>query len=230
MPIAPVDPSETEGAFDVVHRTLSSRALARAFTLRRLSEANPQALSIAMPHLVVRCDLGDLRGDGIVGKKPDRWRFLVLEGSEPIAAATAVRGEAGFEFGGLDEGPFVQGTADAVSHAEALIDRLEGRFEPVLLIVPTLYLVALGLRDLSRHIANGLPGGLDLLIPIQLSDPPRYPREVMTPDSFLGALRQASPRTVSRQAAQSARARLPRASRPPLKVGRALVRRHSRTW
>jgi hypothetical protein len=226
MPITPRDPLKTEGAFDIVHRTLSSRAAARAFALPRLSKATPQALSIAMPHLVVRCNVGALPGDGIVDERPDRWRFLVLEGSEPIAAATAVRGKAGFEFGGLEEGPSVRGTADAVSHAETLIDGLTGSFEPVLLIAPTLYLVALWLRDLSSRLANGLPGGADMLIPIPPSDAARYPGEVMTPDAFLGALRQPSPRTVSRQVGRSARARPPRASRPPLRVGRALVRRH----
>ena len=205
MPIKPIEPSETKGAFDVVHQTLSSRASARAFNLPSLSKADPDTLAIAMPHRVESLALGHLRR-GTIPKndKADFWRFLVLENHEPIAAATAVIAEAKrrpitaataaraedcrFEFGGLDEGPFVRGTAEAVRRAEDLMEVREGQFEAVLLVVPALYVVALWLQDLSSQAASGRSGEADLLIAIPPSNPMLDPGEPMRPASFLQAL------------------------------------------
>jgi hypothetical protein len=204
MPIKPIEPSETEGAFDVVHKTLSSRASARAFSLPRLSKAHPDALSVAMPHRVESLALGHLRR-GTIPKndKADFWRFLVLENREPIAAATAIIAEAKsrpiaasaaraeacrFGFGGLDEGPFVRGTAEAVRRAEDLMEVREGQFEAVLLVIPALYVVALWLQDLSSRAASGHSGEADLLIAIPPSNSMLDPGEPMRPASFLQAL------------------------------------------
>jgi hypothetical protein len=193
MPIKPIEAPETKGAFDVVHQTLSSRAAASAFSLPKLSKADPDTLSIAMPHRVEFLALGDLRRDTIPkNEKADFWRFLVLENREPIAAATAARDETGgFEFGGLDEGPFVSGTEKAIRQAEALGKVSEGQFEAVLLVVPALYVVALWLQALSSPAANGHSGEADLLIAIPPSNPALDPGEPMSPVSFLEALRRA---------------------------------------
>lgn len=193
MPIIPVEASETEGAFEVVHRTLSSRALASAFSLPSLAKADPQRLSIAMPHRVEFPDLSDMRRDTIPKKKEaDCWRFLVLEEREPIAAATALRAEAeGFEFGGLNEGPFVKGTEDAILQAEALAEIREGQFEAVLLVVPGLYVVALWLQDLGSKAAKAHSSESDLLIALPPSNPALDAGEPMPPASFLEALRRA---------------------------------------
>lgn len=193
MPIKPIDAQKTDGAFDIVHRTLSSRASASAFSLPRLSKADPRRLTIAMPHRVEFLALGEIRRDMIAKReKTDCWRFLVLEEREPIAAATAVRDEGGgFEFGGLDEGPFVRGTEEAIRRAEALPEGLEGQFEAVLLLVPAVYVVALWLQNLSSPAANAHPGEADLLIAMPPSNPALDLGEPMTPLSFLAALRQA---------------------------------------
>ena len=193
MPIRPIDAPETDGAFDVVHQTLSSRASASAFSLSRLSKADPRRLTIAMPHRVEFLALGDIRRDTIPKKaKAECWRFLVLEEREPIAAATAIRVDAKvFEFGGLDEGPFVRGTEEAILRAEALLEGREGQFEAVLLLVPAVYVLALWLQDLSSQAAADHSGEADLLIAIPPSNPALNPGEAMTPTSFLEALRRA---------------------------------------
>lgn len=191
MPIQPIDAPKTEGAFDVVHQTLSSRALASAFSLPRLSKADPGTLSIAMPHRVEFLALGDMRHDTIPRKeKAACWRFLVLQEREPIAAAAAFRAEAErFAFGDLNEGPFVRGTKEATVRAEALDEVRKGQFEAVLLLVPARYVVALWLQARSSQAANGHSG--DLLIAIPPSNPALDPGETMTPASFLEALRRA---------------------------------------
>ena len=209
MPIRPVEVQQTGGAYEVVHRTLSSRASASAFSLPRLSRADPGRLVIAMPHRVECLALGDIRRRKIPKKeKADCWRFLVLEEREPIAAATAIRVEPKkdrkkepkkeqpkkepkeFEFGGLDEGPFVKGTEEAILRAEALLEGRKGEFEAVLLLVPARYVVALWLQDLSTRAADGHSGEADLLIPISPSNPALEPGEAMTPASFVEALRR----------------------------------------
>jgi len=191
MPIKPIDVPETEGAFDVVHQALSSRALASAFSLPRLSQADPGRLSIALPHRVEFLGRGDLRGDAIPRKeKADCWRFLVLQERAAVAAATAFREGERFAFGDLNEGPFVKGTEDAILRAEAIDAVGQGQFEAALLVVPALYVVALWLQDLSRQAADGNPGKTDLLIALAPSNPALKPTEPMTLASFLAAVRR----------------------------------------
>lgn len=206
MPIEPIDAPDTYGAFEVVHRTLSRRASAGAFSLPRLSKADPGRLTIAMPHRVESLALGDLRRGTLPKRKKkqelteeekkeqtDCWRFLVLEDREPIAAATAIRaaGKLGFEFGGLDEGPFVRGTEEAILRAEDLAQVQDGQFEAVLLLVPARYVVALWLQDRSSQAADDRSGETDLLFAIPPSNPALDPAEPMPPARFLEALRQA---------------------------------------
>ena len=195
MPIKPIDVPETEGAFEVVHQALTSRAQTASFGLPRLSRADPRTLWIALPHRVEFLALGDLRRDGIrrdrvrTDAKADCWRFLVLEEREPIAAATAFRaGDAGFAFGDLNEGPFVKATADAIVRAEALAEVRDGQFEAALLVVPALYVLALWLQSLPRQAADGRPGEADLLIALRSSNPALDPEEAMAPAPFFETL------------------------------------------
>lgn len=194
MPIKPIDVPETEGAFDVVHQALTSRAQTASFSLPRLSRADPRTLWIALPHRVEFLALGDLRRDGIRRDrvrtdKADCWRFLILEEREPIAAATAFRaGDDGFAFGDLNEGPFVKATADAIVRAEALAEVRDGQFEAVLLMVPALYVLALWLQRLPRDAADGLPGEADLLIALRSSNPALDPEQALAPAPFFETL------------------------------------------
>lgn len=193
MPISPIQ--APQGAFDVVHRTLSKRASAAAFSLSKLSEADPRLLSIAMPHEVAFLDTSDLRRRKVRTKskqEADCWRFLVLEGSEPVAAATAVRNKGGsFEFGGLNEGPLVNGTRQAVLQAEALDEVRDGQFQAALLVAPRLYVVALWLRNLSSPADQRRQGEADLLIAIPPANPALVPGEAMRPGLFFETLRRA---------------------------------------
>jgi hypothetical protein len=193
MPIKPIYSKDTQGAFEVVHQTLSSRALGTGFSLPALCKADPATLSLAMPHRVELLTLDDLRGKATPGKeKAACWRFLVLRRDEPIAAATAFEAEDGpFAFGDLSEGPFVKGTADAVHRAEALAEVQNGQFEAVLLVVPARYVVALWLQDVASGGADGRFGDADLLIAIPPSNPALDPREPMRPAPFLEAVRRA---------------------------------------
>ncbi|MGH6922020.1 MAG: hypothetical protein ACREJ0_30490 [Geminicoccaceae bacterium] len=186
-----------------MHKAMSRRASARAFSLPGLLAADPRTLSIAMPHRVESLTTSDIRRNGTPKKKgPDCWRFLVLEDREPIAAATAFEASStacarssqkakDFEFGGLNQGPFVRETAEAIRQAEALTEVRAGQFEAVLLVVPALDSVALWLKDLSSRAAHRHWGEADLLIAIPPFKAALDPGEPMTPASFLQALRLA---------------------------------------
>ena len=191
MPIRPAEPPV--GAFDVVHRTLSRRAAAATFKLATLAAADPGRLALALPHRIAFPDPADLRQGVVRGRdQADRWRFLILDGSKAVAAATAVRaGTEHFEFGGLNEGPLVRGTEQAVTQAENLDQVRDGEFEAALLVVPRSYVVALWLRNLSSRPGEGRLGEADLLIAIPPSNPVLRPGEAMAPGQFFEALRRA---------------------------------------
>jgi hypothetical protein len=192
MPIKPIAVQETDGAFDVVYSTLSNRASAAAFRLPKLAKADRSTLAIAMPHRVEFLAFRDIRRETIPKKeKTDCWRFLVLEGATPIAAATAIRAESEkFEFGGLDEGPFVRGTQRAVSRAEDYLGG-KGEFEAVLLLVPSRYVAALWLQAPASQAAAGHSSEDDLLLAISPSNPALDPDVPMAPVAFLDTLRRA---------------------------------------
>jgi hypothetical protein len=204
-------------AFELVHAIMSSRASASTFGLGRLADADPRALSVAMPHRVELLDLRDVRR-GTVRKSRratarDRkrgqcWRFLVLReladranqgggadsgGCEAIAAATVVRAKANkfaktdeLHFGGLNQGPLVAGTEQAIREAEAWSEVSKGQFEAVLLVVPARYVTALWLQ----HVSNDPTGEADLVIPIVPSNPALKLAGPTPLPVFLEALRQ----------------------------------------
>jgi hypothetical protein len=85
------------------------------------------------------------------------WRFLINAQDKPIASAETVRTATGWDFSHFSEGPFVISTHRALRQAHAL----PGLYQPRLLSVPRLYMLALWLRD-----EWGPGGGEDLLIPL----------------------------------------------------------------
>ncbi|GGO84513.1 hypothetical protein [Wenjunlia tyrosinilytica] len=96
-----------------------------------------------------RCALTSTRCTG--------WRFLINAGETPIASAETVRTPDGWAFSHFSQGPFVTSTHLAMRQAHTL----PTRYQPRLLSVPGLYMLALWLHnDSSADSAN------DLLIPL----------------------------------------------------------------
>ncbi|MCK1542563.1 hypothetical protein IVA87_02150 [Bradyrhizobium sp. 147] len=194
MPIHPSDPPAA--AVEAVRRAVANRAGKSKFPRSNLSVANPNAVSISMPHRIAHLPLGNihraanLRTAAVLGN----WRFLVHEtkrrivadndGREepvPIAAATMVTSAAGtYELGELNEGSFVAATEEGIRRAEKLPEVQKGRFEALLLIVPAVYVVALWLQDRD--------GDADLLLTMPPSNPALVPYRPMTSPAFLDIL------------------------------------------
>jgi hypothetical protein len=188
---------------DAVRRLAGAGGAARA-----LAAADPSKLSVALPHKVYTVD-----ADAIAqGGKLDRarlveWRFLILDGQSPVAAVELSCDEQGrnLKFAGLNTGPFVAGTRDAVLHAEGLDAVKNGSYELRALRLPSVYVMALWLKDLV--------GENDLLLPFGPSSHAVAPAEHragtlagvanptpaphLAPDDFFGALRDSARDAVS---------------------------------
>lgn len=124
------------------------------FAHRALARANLFALGLAVPHGVWFLGLDELvAGATLDDARVVAQRFLVLDGSAPVASAEVPASDRSGIL--VTEGPFVEATAAAVTSAEA---RVRVDVEVALLRIPGLYLMALWLRPRD--------GGPDELVPL----------------------------------------------------------------
>jgi hypothetical protein len=141
------NPQPPAGGDDLVSRRLDlGRGGQR---LRVASEATGEsALQIAQPHRVYVVPGEALeRGQLLDAAEPVAWRYLLVDTENAFAAAEVQqRGDGPLVFSEMNEGPFVQSTADVLLRAERLDDVQRGDFELRLLKIPSRYLVALWLH------------------------------------------------------------------------------------
>lgn len=166
--------------------------------IRTLSAEAPRegARSAAFPHRVAYLPLTGIgRGQDLRRVAELRsWRFLIRKEAPGllaqagdahkgsyVASATVAPAETGqYQASGLTEGVFVKGTEDAVRAAEELPAVRLGRFEPVLLVAPAIYVTALWLRQLD--------GAEDIILPIPPTDSALPPLKPLSPEAFMDAL------------------------------------------
>jgi hypothetical protein len=184
--------SPPAAAVAALHRALGARAAQATFSSSNLARALPHNLSISMPHRLAYLPLQTIKPEMELRKLVEyrSWRFFVHEKRDnagaveqhvPIAAATAAGDEA-YELGEVNEGPFVAGTVKAISVAEELEEVSKGRFEPVFLIVPAVYVAALWLQNLE--------GGSDIILTIPPSNPALLAYQPMSPVEFIKVVHQ----------------------------------------
>jgi hypothetical protein len=159
MPLrVPAPPTE---AADAVHTTFRAFADSGTFRLPALRNASGP-LQLTQPHQVFTLGLADLAaGRGLEAAEPGRWRYLVQEGDNTLAAAdTVATGPGtGYVFSTFNEGRFVTSTAEAIQAAGQNPEVSRGDFELRLLHVPGLHVMALWLHDVAGN-------GSDLLVPL----------------------------------------------------------------
>ncbi|MGD0602941.1 MAG: hypothetical protein ABSA53_04980 [Streptosporangiaceae bacterium] len=162
MPLrVPAPPAE---AADAVHTTFRAFADSGTFRLPALRNASGP-LQLTQPHQVFTLGLADLAaGRGLEAATPGRWRYLVQEGDNALAAADTVAAGPGhgYVFSAFNEGRFVTSTAEAIQVAQENPEVSRGDFELRLLHVPGLHVMALWLHD-GEGNAN------DLLVPLEPS-------------------------------------------------------------
>lgn len=161
--------------------------------------------SLSFPHRIAYLSLGHIRRGGNLGDKArmGAWRYLVLEERKPpavikagdlvkevdhvaIAAATAVAtADGSHEIGEISEGRLVTDTQAAAYVFEDIKPVSEGRYEPFLLLVPTLYVAALWFKDLRND-----RGDSDWMVPMPGSDPMLTPFKPFGSAEFFALLRR----------------------------------------
>jgi hypothetical protein len=138
-----------------------------------------------MPHQVFQLSLDDVSaGKGVNQASASGWRFLVGKGSDQAVAGEVHSLTGNHEFGGLSHGANVAKMVELLQQAERLPEVQNGDFEPRLLRVPALYIVAIWLKDRKS--------GQDILIPLPPSGPPLVVGQHYSASDFEAVLKAAA--------------------------------------
>lgn len=169
-------------------RTMPGAAPARGFAAA-LSDGHEPHWDEGLPHQAYNLGLDAINsGQGLAAAQPVGWRFLLGQPSQdPTVAAEVSHASGQHEFAGLNRGPFVAQTLSAMKKAELDSEVRDGDFEPRLLRVPALYVVALWLKERTT--------GKDILIPLDPAPPSLTPGRHYTANEFMAELNALSART-----------------------------------
>jgi hypothetical protein len=176
-------------AYEAVQSVVSDLASKSGFRTPALRRAEPSRLALSTPHRISLLRLDRLRqGNDLRGSTEMRgWRFLVHDGDRVIASTDATLNQkGGFDFGQINEGPFNGSMEQAIRKAEQLPAIQRARFEPVVLLVPALYIVALWLQTSDEEN--------DLILPLPPTPGEFRPLEPMTAKEFLSVARRLAER------------------------------------
>jgi len=159
-------PAPPADGYDVLRQAITRLSTAGGAAAQATNVSDPSKLQAALPHEVYTLGSTDItQGRHLSRARLTSWRFLLQYGSKTIAAielACDARGGK-LRFASIDSGPLAQGTRDAVSHAEALNSVQAGSYELRVLKAPSVYVMALWLKNLEM--------GDDIVIPISTPAP-----------------------------------------------------------
>lgn len=149
--------------------TLQQIAGRRDFRVRPLAAAEPEQIRIASGHPVYNVGLTDLvDGRPLARLSRTSWRFLVHDGTATTTAAETVGGgtDGDARFASVNDGPFVEGTADAFAAVEKDAAYAGGDWEIRLLRVPALFVLAVWTHERTTgedrvRPVDPVPEGLD---------------------------------------------------------------------
>jgi hypothetical protein len=191
MPLQLADPPAS--AYELIAQAISRLSTAGGPAERVTNVNDPSRLSAALQHMVYTLGSIDIaRGRRLEKARPRAWRFLIQYEARTLAAielACDARGQ-NLRFSSLDTGPFAQGTRDAVTLAEGLDSIQAGSYELRVLKAPSLYVMALWLKNLQD--------GDDIVLPIVPAGPGRQPASLggaplaQSPEDFMGGLRSSA--------------------------------------
>jgi len=161
MPLTTVVPPES--ALTAARKFLETLAGIGAGT-PRIRAIPLHDLALSLPHPVFDLGLPDAAKGDLGRARLVAWRYLVVRGSDPIAAVEVAvsKGAVREDAVSVNEGMTVAGTARATRVAEAVMETEAGPRELRLLRVAALYVDALWLKATG---GEGGQGG-DLMIPI----------------------------------------------------------------
>jgi hypothetical protein len=170
-------------AQNAVRSMLRRMVAADADHMFALRAAASSTMAISTPHRVAILGLDRIHSGMSLRSAAHKkgWRFLVHSGEKVVATAnssTSGKGKHGFAH--ITEGRFVAGTERAIRHAERLESVRKGRFEPLVLQVPAIHVVALWLRNLDT--------GDDLIMPISPAPKPLRAYHPLSTENFVAVL------------------------------------------
>jgi hypothetical protein len=146
MPIS--SPKPPREILQSVRASFAELASKQGFGTPALRAADPRRLAVGEPHPVYTLGLRDIvEKRGPADATFTAWRWLVQDGTRTVASAEVGVGQ--YEVGGvseINEGPFVRSTEEALAAAEKLPTVRQRAYEPRLLKIPGVYLVALWLH------------------------------------------------------------------------------------
>jgi hypothetical protein len=183
MPLDVMNPPVA--AYEVVRSAMSDLASRAGFGTPSLRRADPSTLGLSTPHRVAVIPLNGLRRGGALRDvaQTTSWRFLLHQGDRVIAAVDTIETKEGrYQFGHINEGPFTTATEEAIRRAERLDAVRKGQFEPVLVMAPALYVVALWLQNRS--------GDSDWFLPLPPTPEPLVSYQPTRSDEFQDILRR----------------------------------------
>jgi hypothetical protein len=159
-------PKPPEEGRDIVRTALGSLISSPSGNAAyEMEKGGSETLDLTAPHKIFFVGLKDVaKGHVLSAAKFVGWRYIIVRGESPLAAAELGVDElgGGLEFSQINHGPFVGSTVRGVSVAEELDSVRTNNYEPRLLKIPALYIIALWLHSYSEP---------DMLIPL----PPTRP-------------------------------------------------------
>ncbi|MGP2440029.1 hypothetical protein [Streptomyces sp. JW3] len=159
-----VPPAPAPALRTVLTALSSPTAVTEARTPSLLGARGPVTPELPLPLHV----LDHVTPEGVPAVRLAGWRFLIRSGDRVVAAADTMLTPDGWAFSRFFEGPYVTSTQRALRHAEAMPQP----FQPRLLSVPGLYMLALWLHgDRTADAAAGHPDAADLLVPLAPAPP-----------------------------------------------------------
>jgi hypothetical protein len=163
----PQPPGDTQAIAEAgVERALSGGLGPNVPPAFALAADTTEPTLLGQPHAAYNLGLEDVAaGHLTAAAEQTAWRYLVRSGDEPVAAAEVQvgAGGAGAEFSSLNHGPHVASTVQTADEAASLPQVEKGNYEPRLLRIPALYVMAMWLKDLD--------GSNDLIIPLAPAPP-----------------------------------------------------------
>jgi len=149
-----------------------------------IAESHSLEINIAAPHPVYFVGLSDIANGRLLSAAIlQGWRYLVLSGETPIAAANITAPNEGEpKFTHISYGPFARNTIEGIGRAEA--DISEKDYTLRLLDIPSLYVVSLWFH-----------GADDRLMPLAPSNRALEPYRIYTEEEMIQVL---VPRAVER--------------------------------
>jgi len=154
-------PNPPTNAYDLITHAISGLSVTRGAADQVTKVADPSRLNAALPHKVYTLGSSDIaQGRNLNQARLIAWRFLIQNGSRTVADIELSCDAHGgnLRFASLNVGQFAQGTRDTVAQAETYEAIRKGSYELRVLRAPSVYVMAVWLKNLD--------GQNDVVLPI----------------------------------------------------------------